>query len=81
MFECFFPSILSHQTLLGGGPGDREEVFDALVREKARVDHLNVNQLLRRDLKVPPRVLIMQTDATFNFMYFIKNGLFFPLNR
>jgi len=40
------------EALLGGGAGDREEVFDALVREKARVDHLNVHQLLRRDLKV-----------------------------
>jgi len=40
------------EKLLGGGAGDREEVFEALVREKARVDHLNVHQLLRRDLKV-----------------------------
>ena len=78
----FFPlNIIKHQTILGGGPGDREEVFDALVREKARVDHLNVHQLLRRDLKVPPRVPIIQTDATFNLMYFIKNVFFFPLNR
>ena len=72
----FFPSILSHQTLLGGGPGDREEVFDALVKEKARVDHLNVHQLLRRDLKVPPSVLIMQTDATFNFQVFHQKWFF-----
>jgi len=40
------------EELLGGGAGDREEVFEALIKEKTRVDHLNVHQLLRRDLKV-----------------------------
>ena len=40
------------QEILGKGAADREEVFDALVKEKARIDHLNVHQLLRRDLKV-----------------------------
>ena len=75
MFELrvFFPLFLSHQALLGGGAGDREEVFDALVREKARVDHLNVHQLLRRDLKVPPILaLTLQKDATFNFKHLVK---------
>jgi len=40
------------EEILGKGAADREEVFDALVKEKARIDHLNVHQLLRRDLKV-----------------------------
>ena len=49
---CVYCRFILYQELLGGGAGDREEVFEALVKEKARVDHLNVHQLLRRDLKV-----------------------------
>ena len=68
-----FLCTLSRQKLFGGGAGDREEVFEALVREKARVDHLNVHQLLRRDLKVPPILaLTLQKDATFNFKHLVK---------
>merc|ERR1712130_619441 len=40
------------EELLERGASDREEVFEALIKEKMRVDHLNVYQLLRRDLKV-----------------------------
>ena len=50
--------LKSPQELLGGGAGDREEVFEALIKEKTRVDHLNVHQLLRRDLKVLPMALM-----------------------
>ena len=49
---CVYCRFILYQELLGGGAEDREEVFEALVKEKARVDHLNVHQLLRRDLKV-----------------------------
>ena len=49
---CVYCRFILYQELLGGGTEDREEVFEALVKEKARVDHLNVHQLLRRDLKV-----------------------------
>ena len=49
---CVYCRFILYQELLGGGEGDRAEVFETLVKEKARVDHLNVHQLLRRDLKV-----------------------------
>ena len=56
--EWFSLDLKSPQELLGGGAGDREEVFEALIKEKTRVDHLNVHQLLRRDLKVLPMALM-----------------------
>jgi len=43
------------EALLCRGPEDREEVFNWVMKEKSRVDHLTPGQLLKRDLKVVVR--------------------------
>jgi len=43
------------EALLDVGQEDREEVFQSVMKEKSRVDHLTPGQLLRRDLKIVSR--------------------------